>query len=163
VPGGFSRAAARALSPHRLTSCGPTQFLDSHGPRARILCSLARLRLSCSPLYFYLPIPAWHLMLLSACPSLSAKSARCRFLPDYLFPNHESFTISPILLTPFLLVFHTQYDHLSRVIKRDEPKSSFPLTYLISDSLIVHPVCTPVLKDSTPCYTQCRRKGLLCI
>jgi hypothetical protein len=43
VPCGFSRAAARALSPHRLISCGPTQFLDSQW------ASCSHLVFPCSP------------------------------------------------------------------------------------------------------------------
>jgi hypothetical protein len=44
------------------------------------------------------------------------------------------FYITNALLSSFTL----STDRLPRVIKRDEPKSSFPLAYLISVFLIVH-------------------------
>jgi hypothetical protein len=45
------------------------------------------------------------------------------------------------------LSFILSTDHLSCVIKHNEPKGSLPLAYFISTFLIVYLVCTPVFKD----------------
>jgi hypothetical protein len=59
-------------------------------PWVRISCSPIRFYLPCFLLYFCLPTPARH----SGCAHfLSAKSARCQYLPEYLFPTHESLSL----------------------------------------------------------------------
>jgi len=69
------------------------------GPRACISCSPIRFPLPRSSLYFH----SDSLDYSARAHSLSAKSARCQSLPDYLLQIHESLSPSfSILLTPYI-------------------------------------------------------------
>ncbi len=60
--------------------------------------------------------------------------------PIIRFKPMSFFHYFPYITNPFTSSFTLSIDRLSRVIKRDEPKGSIPLAYLISDFLIVSPI-----------------------
>jgi hypothetical protein len=101
--------------------------------------------------FSFVPIPpCFHLILLinQCMPFLFQPGARavnpCSiicFKP--MSPFHYFLYTTNTLFSSFIL----SIDHLSHVIKHDEPKGSLSLAYFISTFLIVHSVCTPVFKD----------------
>jgi hypothetical protein len=152
--GGFFRAAARAHSTLRCT-------VSPHGP-LRVAypifgspwASCPHLVLTRSPQFssiLFVPIPPRFRLILSIIQRVPILfQHRARAVNSYsiicfksMSPFHYFLYIANVLLSSFIL----STDHLSRVIKRDEPKGSLPLAYFISASLIVYSVCTPVFKE----------------
>src|SRR5260370_17698593 len=134
VTGGFSRATARAHSTLRCTASphGPPRvaLLNFWTPADLVLAPCASYSLQfcldslcTSPS----PFPPDSLDYSARAHSLSARSARCQFLPEYLLQIHElSFTIFPTLLTVFYChsyLVSILYPVVSNVTS---PKAHFP-------------------------------------
>src|SRR5258708_30512004 len=145
--GGFSRGAARAHSTLRCTASPHEPLRVAYLLFGSPWASCSHLVLSNSsqfasfffvhlPLRFRLtpritqrvPIPFQH------------RGRAVNPYPIIRFKPMSFFHYFPYITNPFTSSFTLSIDRLSRVIKRDEPKGSIPLAYLISDFLIVSPI-----------------------
>jgi hypothetical protein len=117
------------------------EFQHAPGP-VHLVALVLTSRVICSPQFasvLFVPIPFRFRLILSITqrvPILFQQGAPAvNSYPITCFKYMSSlFYITNALLSSFTL----STDRLPRVIKRDEPKGSFPLAYLISVSLIVH-------------------------
>ena len=142
----FSRAAARAHSTLRCTASlhgSPrVALLNFWTPMGLVLTSRALLFASVRlvSLCTTSPFPA-------RAHSLSARSARCQSLPEYLLKIHESLSLFfSTLLTLYFRFLYLVRSPIPCSSNATSPKAFHTLAYSISVSLIVHPVCAPAPK-----------------